>query len=173
MTTENKHVHEGEGFHELKEKTTIGDILETASAFEQTAFNFYTALLDKISKPLRPLVQELANEEKRHFELFQNLKKNPQVSEQIAELIKTPPSDHRFSDYILLPKLEDFIDDQAILQYALGREQAAREQYATLAEETPAGSPIQDLFRYLANEELEHKNELEKRYYELIHSGGV
>lgn len=172
MTTATKPVHEGEGYRELKEKTTIGEILETATSFEQTAFNFYSALKDKISKNMRPFVQELADEEKRHWELFQKLSQNPQVPAQLAESIKTPPSDHRFSDYIQAPELGELPDDQAILQYALGREQAAMEQYSSLAEETPAG-PIQDLFRYLSQEELAHKNELEKRYYEIVHSGGV
>ncbi len=165
-------VPEGESYHLLKEKATLGDILETACDFEQAAFNFYSELQNKVSKPLRLLVQDLAEEEKRHFDLFQELKNNPEVSEQIGQLIKKPASDHRFSDYILLPKLDEVIDDQAVLQYALGREQAAMEQYSSLAEETPSGQ-IQDLFRYLANEELEHKKELEKRYYELVHSGGV
>jgi rubrerythrin len=164
-------VHEKESYHLLKEKTTIGEILETACNFEQAAFNFYSELQTKVSKPLRVLVKELAEEEKRHFELFQELKSNPEISEYIKQLIHKPASDHRFSDYILLPKL-DKIDDQAIMQYALGREQAAMEQYTSLAEETPSG-PIQDLFRYLAHEELEHKKELEKQYYELVHSGGV
>jgi len=172
MTTENKPIHEGQGYHKLKDKTTVGEILETATAFEQTAFAFYTALKDKVSKRLRPLVQELADEEKRHVELFQGLSQYPEVPAQMAELIKTPPSDHRFSDYIQTPQLSALPDDQAILQYALGREQAAIEQYSALADETPAG-PIQELFRCLAHEELTHKNELEKRYYELVHSGGV
>jgi rubrerythrin len=172
MTTENKPVHEGHGYHELKEKTTVGEILETASAFEQTAMNFYTALKDKVGNPLRSFVQELADEEKRHYELFQNLNRNPQYQEQLKVSIETPPSDHRFSDYIQTPDLKEPIDDQAILQFALGREQAAMDQYSALAKEAPQG-PIQDLFRYLAHEELQHKQELEKRYYELVHSGGV
>jgi rubrerythrin len=46
------------------------------------------------------------------------------------------------------------------------------EQYRSLAESTPPG-PIHDLFQYLADEETQHKNELEKRYYEIVHSGGV
>ncbi|MDM8558589.1 ferritin family protein [Candidatus Parabeggiatoa sp. HSG14] len=172
MNTEKKSKRESEGYRELTRKTTIGEILETASAFEQTAMNFYTMLKDKVGKNLRPLVEELADEEKRHFELFQDLNKNPQVIDKIKELIVTPPNDHRFSDYIQTPKLKEFPDDQAILQYALGREQAAMEQYAALAEETPPGA-LHDLFHYLAQEELTHKNELEKRYYELVHSGGV
>ncbi|EDN69683.1 hypothetical protein BGP_0671 [Beggiatoa sp. PS] len=45
MTT--KPIHEGHGYHELKEKTTVGEILETASAFEQTAMNFIPTLKTK------------------------------------------------------------------------------------------------------------------------------
>ena len=33
--------------------------------------------------------------------------------------------------------------------------------------------PVAHLFKFLANEELEHKNELEKLYYEIVHNGGV
>ncbi|EDN69682.1 conserved hypothetical protein [Beggiatoa sp. PS] len=117
-------------------------------------------------------MQELADEEKCHYELFQNLNRNPQFQDQITVSIKRPPNDHRFSDYIQTPELKEPIDDQAILQFALGREQAAMDQYSALAEEAPQG-PIKDLFRYLAHEELQHKKELEKRYYELVHSGGV
>jgi len=170
MATEPK--HEGHGYQQLKEQTTIGAILETACSFELTAFSFYTALKEKVSNRLSAFVQELADEEKCHYDLFKDLNRNPQVSIQVNEMIEVPPSDHRFSDYIQTPELSDLLDDQAILQYALGREQAAMEQYASLAEEAPQG-PIRDLFRYLAHEELNHKKELEKRYYELVHSGGV
>jgi len=169
---EEKKIEKGEDYKSLKEMVTIGEILETAIAFEQSAFNFYSTLKDKVSKRLRPLVQELANEEQSHLDLFQTLSKHPELENHIADLIEVPPSDHRFSDYILLPKPDDFRDEQAILQYALGREQVAMQQYDSLAKETPPG-PIQDLFRFLANEELEHKKELEKWYYEIVHSGGV
>lgn len=172
MSTHKRTTQEGEGYQELKGKTTLQEILHTASQFELTAFTFYDALKDKVGKNLRPLVDELVQEEQRHFTLFQELSKQPDVQAQIADKIRTPRNDHRFSDYIQLPRLEDFADDQSILQYALGREQAAMEQYSALAADTPSGA-IQDLFLYLAQEELEHKQELEKRYYELVHSGGV
>ncbi len=58
------------------------------------------------------------------------------------------------------------------MQYALKRGHAAMEQYAELAESTEPG-PIKDVFRFLANEETKHKNELEKLYYEVVHNGGV
>jgi rubrerythrin len=46
------------------------------------------------------------------------------------------------------------------------------EQYQSLADSTAPG-PIQDLFKFLAAEETQHKAELEKVYYEVVHSGGV
>ena len=52
------------------------------------------------------------------------------------------------------------------------REHAAMEQYRSLAQSTESGA-IHDLFLFLANEETKHKNELEKLYYEIVHSGGV
>ncbi len=87
-------------------------------------------------------------------------------------MVATPASDSRFSDAIQLPELGEAPDDQEVLQYALGREQAAMEQYRSLAESTAPG-PIKDLFNFLADEETQHKTELEKLYYEIVHSGGV
>jgi hypothetical protein len=82
------------------------------------------------------------------------------------------PNERKFYDFIQQPDLGDKPDDQDVLRYALGREQAAMEQYDALANEVPPG-PVAQLFRYLANEELENKRELEKMYYEIVHSGGV
>jgi len=45
------------------------------------------------------------------------------------------------------------------------------EQYEALANDAPPGPVAQ--FRYLANEELEHKRELENMYCEIVRSGGV
>jgi rubrerythrin len=46
------------------------------------------------------------------------------------------------------------------------------EQYDALANEAPPG-PVAHPFRYQANEELEHKRELENMYCEIVRSGGV
>jgi rubrerythrin len=86
--------------------------------------------------------------------------------------VPTSNSTYPFADYVHLLELGDFPDDQSLLQYAMGREQAAMEQYGALARETPEG-PIRELFQYLADEELSHKAELEKRYYELVYPSNV
>ena len=163
---------EGRGYQRLKAQTSLEEILLVATEFERTARDFYAGLAPKVSKQIRYLVEELAREEQQHFDLFTELRARSDIAEQVKQSIETPASDRRFSDCIHLPELGDQPDDQEVLQYALGREHAAMEQYRSLAESTPPG-PIRDLFQYLADEETQHKNELEKRYYEVVHSGGV
>jgi rubrerythrin len=156
----------------IASKKTLQEILEVATSFEKTAFDFYTALIPRVSKRIRYLVEELAVEEQAHYDLFKKLATEPGINEQIKSEIATPVNDQRFSNYVQMPDLGAAPDDQAILQYALYRENAAMEQYQDLANHTEPG-PIHDLFVFLANEETKHKGELEKAYYELVHSGGV
>jgi rubrerythrin len=163
---------EGSGYERIKAQKTLREILEVATSFEQSARDFYTALAPKVSKNLRWLVQELAEEEQRHYDLFTRLATRKNLERQVATLVDVPASDGQFSDCIHLPDLGERPDDQAVLQYAMGREHAAMEQYRSLAVSTEAG-PIKELFEFLANEETKHKAELEKLYYEVVHSGGV
>ena len=156
----------------LQSKTTLKEILEVATEFERTARDFYTDLIPKVHKSIRYLVEELATEEQGHYDLFTQMAARDDLEQQLKAEVERPASDHKFSDCIHLPDLGEQPDDQAVLQYALRREHAAMEQYHSLAQSTEAGA-IHDLFLYLANEETKHKNELEKVYYETVHSGGV
>lgn len=166
--------HEGthSGYERIKSKKTLKEILEVATSFEATARDFYSGLIPRVSKRLRWLVEELAAEEAGHYKLFTDLSERPDIASYVLAEVETPASDRKFSDAVLMPDLGEQPDDQSILQYALAREHTAMEQYLALAGSTEPG-PVQDLFRYLANEETKHKNELEKLYYETVHSGGV
>lgn len=159
------------GIDKLRGKTTLREILEVATGFEAAARDFYTALIPKVSKRIRYLVEELAAEEQQHYDLFGALAQREDVAQQVQIEIQRTASDSKFSDCLHLPDLGDNPDDQAVLQYAMGREHAAMQHYGELAETAPAG-PIRDLFRYLASEETKHKLELEKLYYEIVHRGG-
>jgi len=160
------------GYRRLKPMKTLGEILDVAIEFEQTARDFYSGLIPKVSKQIRYLVEELAQEEQRHFDLFSELRARPDLEAQVGEMVEIPASDAHFTDCVHLPELGDKPDDQEVLQYGIAREHAAIEQYTALAESTSPG-PIRDLFAFLADEETQHKNELEKIYYEVVHSGGV
>lgn len=163
---------EDTGYEKLKPLTTLKEILSVATEFERTARDFYTMLTPKVSKNIRYLVEELAEEEQQHFDLFSKLAERADLEQVLESQIQRPASDHKFSDCVHLPDLGEKPDDQAVLQYALMREHAAMEQYNALASSTEPG-PIHDLFLFLANEETKHKNELEKIYYETVHNGGV
>jgi len=160
------------GVETLRSKTTLREILEVATGFEASARDFYKDLTPKVSKRIRYLVEELAAEEQEHFDLFHTLAQRDDLAEQVKIEIERTASDSKFSDCLHLPNLGENPDDQAVLQYAMGREHAAMSHYGELAETTPPG-PIRELFQYLASEETKHKLELEKLYYEVVHSGGV
>ncbi|MFK5985598.1 MAG: ferritin family protein [Pseudomonadota bacterium] len=164
--------HHGESYQQLRKQKTLQEILQVAISFEKTAYDFYTALIPKVSKNMRYLVEELAAEEQQHYDLFNGMHDDPEVLKQLQLKIDTPREDHKFSDYIHLPDLSDRLDDQSILQYALGREDAAMKQYQALADTAPDGA-LKSVFQFLAYEETQHKLELEKKYYEIVHSGGV
>ncbi len=164
--------HHISGEEQLQACSTLKEILEKAIEFEKTARDFYAELAPKVSKRIRYLLDDLVVEEQAHYDLFTELANEPDVIAQIKQEIATPPSNKRFSDCIQLPDLGENPDDQTILQYALGREQAAMDHYHSLAESTPDGQ-LKDVFTFLAQEETEHKNDLEKIYYEVVHSGGV
>ena len=159
-------------YDRLNNQITLQEILRIAIEFERTARDFYQDMTPKVSKKIRYLLEELAAEEQHHYDLFNELSKRSDITEQIQEMVEKPASDRRFSDCIHLPELGENPDDQAVLQYALMREHAAMEQYTALAKIKQSG-PIKSLFEFLANEETKHKNELEKLYYEIVHSGGV
>lgn len=152
----------------LRDMKSLEEILDTATAFEESARDFYTELAPKVSKRIRWLVEELAEEEQEHYRLFSELADKSRNSEAVQIRVETPQSDGKFTDCLHLPDLGETPDDQEVMLYALGREQAAMEQYRALADTTEPGD-IHDLFEFLANEETKHKAELEKLYYELIH----
>jgi rubrerythrin len=159
------------GIERLRGKTTVREILDVATSFEAGARDFYRGMIPKVSKRIRYLVEELAAEEQTHYDLFHTLAQRADVVEQIHAEIERTATDSKFSDCLHLPNLGEQPDDQAVLQYAMGREHAAMTHYGELAQTAPAG-PIRDLFTYLASEETKHKLELEKLYYETIHRGG-
>jgi rubrerythrin len=159
------------GIDRLRGKTSLKEILEVATSFEASARDFYTALAPRVSKRIRYLVDELAAEEQSHFDLFSALSQRTDIVDQVKVEIERTASDSKFSDCLHLPDLGDSPDDQAVLQYAMGREHAAMNHYGELAQTAPEG-PIRDLFQYLASEETKHKLELEKLYYEVVHRGG-
>ena len=136
-----QHAGEGDprGLALLSPKKTPGEILDVAISFENTAHDFYLALVPGVSKRIRYLVQELAAEELEHVRPFTGLADSPDIAGEISREIVIPVDDRVFSGYVHMPRLDDAPDDRSILQYALFREHAAMEQYRELALNTEPG----------------------------------
>ena len=163
---------ESSSYQKIRSMTTLKDVLAVATSFEESARDFYAGLVPKVSKIFRWLVEELAKEEQGHYDLFTSLAARTDIEEAIQAEIERPVTDGKFADAVMTPDLGEQPDDQSVLQYAMGREHLAMTHYRALADSTAPG-PIKELFEYLANEEAKHKEELEKLYYETVHSGGV
>ncbi len=161
-----------EKFDKLHHHASLQEFIDLAIEFEQVAHDFYTDLLPKISKHIRYIVNELIREEEAHIAKLQELAKRRDIEGALQSEIENMTVDRKFYDGIHLPELGENPDDQEILQYAMMREFIAMVQYSELAEKSPPG-PVRDLFQFMANEEIKHKNDLEALYYQIIHSGGV
>ena len=84
MSIEHEEGH-SPAYERIRSRKTLQEILEVATSFEKTAWDFYTSLIPRVSKDFRYLVEELAAEEKEHFELFTELAKQPDVQAQISQ----------------------------------------------------------------------------------------
>ena len=157
----------GSAYQRLQDSKSLKEILAVATEFERTARDFYSDLAMRVSEDLRPLVEDLADEEQQHLNLFSSLSQNPEIVRLNQTRLQTPSSDQQFTGLIDLPDLGESPDNRAVLEYALSREQAAMLQYQSLAESADSG-PIKDLFTFLAQEELAHKEALEKLYREQV-----
>lgn len=156
----------------LSKMTTVEEVLETVAEFDREAHGFYVDLVPKVSKNIRYIVEDLARSELEHIIRLRELARSEELAGHLKDAILRPEADRKFSDAIQAPELGNNPDDQAVLAYALSREQVAIEEYSELAANTPPG-PLHEVFTFLANEESKHKSDLEALYYQIVHSGGV
>lgn len=163
MTDTTCHEGHGQGYVVLKQKRTLKEVLEIATSFEKTAHEFYSQLIPKVSDDIRYLLEDLAAEELQHYHLFLDLMEDPSVLTQIEQKIAIPKEEKQYMEYVYTPELGDNPDEATVLHYAIGREDAALKQYQDLADNAPEG-PLKSVFQFLAYEESEHRNDLEKIY---------
>ena len=116
--------------------------------FEQAAFRFYSDLAEKVNAGVRPLVLDLAAEEKGHIDLLRRVSCATEIGRELTQRVATPPSTEKFGAYVRLHDLPDRPTEDDVLDYAESRERIAYEHYGYLAQLTPPGR-LQDLFAFL------------------------
>ena len=139
--------------------TSVDEALDFAIAREEEAHGFYVSLAARMTRAsLRELFLSFAQEEKRHKEKLNDVKKGRDkvmAGEKITDL--------RVGDYSVdaVPSAE--MDYQDALLLAMQREKASFRLYTDLAASTP-DEPLSQLLGAIAQEEAKHKLRFEIEY---------
>jgi len=149
------------------EKNDLKKILKNAIRIEEQSYKLYRMAQGKVKyESSKKFLEELAQEELTHKRKFKAILDN---KKQISELgfKATKVQDLKIIDVMKDVTISEDVDYQKILVFAAKREKSTYDYYKSLAlglEKTEVGY----LFNRLAEEELTHKNKLEREYDDYI-----
>ena len=150
--------------------SNLKEILEAAVKIEEQSYALYNMAQRKVdSQSSRKLLKELAEEELIHRKKLLAAARDESRMGEIGSQGKKI-EDLKIVDVMLDTALSEDADYQRILIYAAKRERATFEYYTSLANGLE-GTKTGELFTRLAEEELKHKNRLEREYDEQLLSG--
>lgn len=141
-------------------------IIKAAVMVEDQSIALYTMALENAKYPSsKVFLKELVEEEKHHKENLEVILKDRSQISQLGS--GDAVQDLKIVDMLEDTPLSDGADYEAILVYAAKREKSTYDYYRTLALGL-RGTDVGELFSKLAQEELGHKNKLEREYDECV-----
>lgn len=149
--------------------TPYQEILTTAIEREIEAHQLYLEMSERVeNQRAQELLQELAAQEQGHRRRLEALLESGVSPEKLARQSKRI-EDLGITDFLQETPLDEHSDVQQVLIVAGKREAGSHDLYSALAsiaddEETEA------LFRFLAEQELEHKHRIERLYEDLYYT---
>ncbi len=151
-----------------EEYMTVEGIIQRAIRFEEDAYGFYIAASKMVKLPhVKDMLNELAGEEVRHKERLEELLAGD-TEQIIAEKQSQRIQDLKLAEYLVALPLNEDATIQDVLMTAMQREKNSHDFYDLMA--GIAGSEVaKDLFQFLAQEELGHKNKVETLYDDIIY----
>jgi len=142
-------------------------IIEAAVKVEEQSITLYTMALENAKYPSsKVFLKQLVEEEMGHKKKLEAIMKDK------TKLMELGSHGDAVQDLKIVDMLEDTplsegADYEAILVYAAKREKSTYDYYKTLALGLK-GTKMGELFSKLAQEELGHKNKLEKEYDDCV-----
>ena len=148
-------------------KINFDEILKNAIRMEEQSYSLYKMAQGKVKyESSKKFLEELAQEELTHKEKLKTIlddkKRMPDLGFKVEKV-----QNLKIVDIMKDVTISEDADYQKILVFAAKREKSTYDYYKSLAlglEETEIGK----LFNRLAEEELIHKNKLEREYDEYI-----
>ena len=146
-------------------KKSVDEILKQAAVKEQESFEFYKNALEIVKDAgAIQLIDELAKEELAHKGRLENFKPSELKDCELKKI-----QDLRISEFLVEEEITDKTGFQGVLIKAMKKEQNAYEFFTRMTDAVE-DKEVKRLFEILANEELEHKNRLEKYYDDVVYS---
>lgn len=146
----------------------VEGIIQRAIQVEEDAYRFYTTVSEMVELPhVKDMLNELASEEVKHKEKLEELLAGD-TGQIIAAQQSQKIQDLKLADYLVAPPLDADATIQDVLLIAMQREKNAHEFYNLMAG-LATSEAIKDLFQFLSQEELGHKNKVEILYEDIIY----
>lgn len=143
----------------------LADLMDTAIYREIASQAFYVAAQSQTDDPsVQILLKELVIEEQKHSQLLKNLKEKG-LTEQ--DLYREQVPNLMISEYLTGGDTLDGAGLQETILFAVKREQRAVEFYSRMAD-VMKDDTAKQLCEKLVNEEMKHKQKLEKTYNEML-----
>ena len=142
---------------------SLNDVLTFAIRREHDAYELYMMFRNMVKDPgAKALLEDLANQELGHKNLLENALKGGTIA-RIGGQKKI--QDLRLSDYMVTEEVGPDSSPQDVMLFAMKKEEEAYNIYHMLLGNYE-GTEIEELFARLAQEELRHKETLEREYEE-------
>jgi len=146
---------------------TVDTVLNRAISMEKQSYDLYVWAQGRVENPeAKKFLRDLAGEERKHrAKLSAALKDKERLTEIGSKAQRV--QDLKIVDWLGDVRLSEDSDYQDILIFAGKREKETYEYYSELAERL-GETRIGQLFSRLAQEELVHKNKIEREYEKYI-----
>lgn len=142
---------------------SLKDVLRFAIRKEHDARELYLMFRNMVKDPgAKTLLQELADQELSHQNILQKALDGGQAETLVG---RKPVEDLRISDAFVAEPIGPQSSPQDIMIFAMKNEKASYDLYEMMADNY-RGSSLEALFSRLAQEELHHKETLERQYEE-------
>jgi len=148
-----------------KDIKTVKDAIAVAVKKEVRAYNLYMNTSKKVKSPgTKAMLIELAEEEKRHQKILENVVAEEKYDGLGADIPKTSLG---IADFLVATEITENATPQEVMIFGMKEEEKAFNFYTDLKAHF-SGTDLETLFDKLAEEERGHKIKFEREYEENV-----
>lgn len=149
----------------MKKWDSVDEVLDFAIQNEQSAYEFYMGLSEKMEKAwMKKTFADFAREELGHKAKLEGIKAGHLMKAYETKVVM----DLKIGDYLVAAEVSKDMDYQDALILAMEAEKKAFMLYSDLAKSCDDDANLKEIFLSLAQEEAKHKLRFEIEYDEFV-----